>query len=325
MPLSKREKRRVENANKATLSELQCYRQIVSAIKLGVCTSAHQVWAKTNFGPAYCKMTLDHLEGSERWNRQLVNTITLKVTADGERAYDYACRVLDAHSAGPFVKPRETLRIGTTNRVMTAFLGPKVREFLWRHRTNRKRSAADVSQMDVDLELSESSLNEILSALRLEEIDIAIGGIPTDDQTADLDRTSIDGKLETVLIAAKGGCGEFTKTRFNEGRRVEWSELSTTDLCVIRSDLHGVLGSLPPQAEGYSRIVVENYASVVSVVKSGAAVGLVLDMGLPEDVLKFELAVSKNRPRTRELAIWTRRGEKLGATAQSFIHAVTGR
>lgn len=325
MPHSKRDKRRKATANAATLSELQCYREIVSAIKQGGFKSANQVWEKTNFSPAYCKMTLDHLRGAERWNRPLLNTITLKLTADGERAYDYACRVLDAHAPGPFVKPRETLRIGTTNRVMTAFLGPKIREFLWQHRTHRKRANPEITQMDVDLELSESSLDEILATLRLEDIDIAIGGIPTDDRTEDLDRTSIDGKLETVLIAAKSGCGEFTKTRFNEGRRVEWSELSTTDLCVIRSDLHGVLGSLPPQAEGFSRIVVENYASVVSVVKSGAAVGLVLDMGLPEDVLKFELAAWKNRPRTRELAIWTRRGEKLSATAQAFINAVTGR
>ncbi len=308
----------------ATIAELQCYRDIVALMKRGGWKSLNQVWKEVGYSPSYCKMTLDRLKSAKRWNRRLINANTLKLTDDGERAYEYACRILDAHAAGPFATRREILRIGTTNRVMTAFLGPKVREFLFQHRARPKSAAHDVKPMDVDLELRESSLDEILLSLRREEIEIAIGGVPVDGLPKDLDHFSIDGRLETVLIAAKSGCGDFTKARLNEGRRVEWLELANADICVIRSDLHGVLGHLPRPAPGYTRIVVDNYASVASVVRSGAAVGLVLDMGLPDDVLKFELA-AKNRPTSRELAVWTRRGEKLSATAQAFISAVTAR
>ncbi|HET6423282.1 MAG TPA: LysR family transcriptional regulator [Planctomycetaceae bacterium] len=308
----------------ATLAELQCYRDIVEVLRRGGWKSLNQVWDEVSWSPSYCKMTLERLRGPERWNRRLINGNTLKLTDDGDRAYDYARRVLDAHAAGPFVTRREVLRIGTTNRVMTAFLGPKVRDFLLQHRGRPKHNTTDPKPIDVDLELRESSLDEILWSLRREEIEIAIGGVPVDGMPKDLDHFSIDGRLETVLIAAKGGCGDYTRARLNEGRKVEWTELANADICIIRSDLHGVLGHLPRPAPNCTRIVVDNYASVASVVKSGAAVGLVLDMGLPDDVLKFELGI-KSRPPARELAVWTRRGEKLSATAQAFINAVTMR
>lgn len=323
MPRTVVERQEEADHSLATLKELQCYRDIVAVIKRGGWKSLNQVWEEVHWSPSYCKMTLDRLKGPERWNRRLINGNTLKLTDDGERAYEYACRVLDAHAAGPFAARREILRIGTTNRVMTAFLGPKVREFLFHHRARPKHgTAADVKPIDVDLELRESSLDEMLLSLRREEIDIAIGGVPVGGMPKDLDQFSIDGRLETVLIAAKSGCGDFTRARFQEGRKVEWMELASADVCVIRSDLHGVLGHLPAPAPGNTRIVVDNYASVASVVRSGAAVGLVLDMGLPDDVLKFELG-AKGRPTARELAVWTRRGEKLSPTAQAFINAVT--
>lgn len=325
MPQTKREKRRAAAKPVASLAELQCYCEIVRVIKGGSCKTASQVWQATNYSRPYCLDILDTLHGPERWNRVLINTSTLKITDDGERAYEYACRILAAHAADPFADRRETLRIGTTNRVMTAFLGPKIREFLWRHRIRQKEATKAGNLLaDVDLELRESSLDAILSLLRREEIDIAIGGVPLDGMPPDLDHSPIDGRLETVLIASKNGCGDFTKNRLSEGRRVKWSELATADLCVIRSDLHGVLAHLPLPAAGYTRIVVENYASVVSVVKSGAGVGLVLDMGLLDsDTLKFELEESKDRPKARKLAIWTRRGGKLTPTANAFIEAVT--
>lgn len=325
MPQAKSEKRRVATKPMATLAELQCYCAIVRVIKWGTCKTANQVWKAARYSRPYCLDILESLRGPERWNRLLINTATLKITEDGERAYEYACRILEAHGADPFAGRRETLRIGTTNRVMTAFLGPKIREFLWQHRIRQKKAAQAGEELaDVDLELRESSLDLILNSLRREEIDIAIGGVPLDWMPPDLDHTVIDGRLETVLIASKDGCGDFNKNRLREGRRVKWSELRTADMCVIQSDLRGVLGHLPQPAEGYSRIVVENYASVVSVVKSGAAVGLVLDMGLLDsDTLKFELEESVDRPKARRLAIWTRRRDKLTTTATNFIHAVT--
>ncbi len=331
MGQTKRERRDAEADAKpvASLSELQCYCNIVRVIKGGSCKNATQVWQATNYSRPYCLKILETLRGPRRWNRVLINTTTLKITDDGERAYEYACRILAAQAADPFASRRETLRIGTTNRVMTAFLGPKVREFLWQHRIRQSR-ATEASQFvaDVDLELRESSLDAILTALRREEIDIAIGGVPLDGMPPDLDHSFIDGRLETVLLAGKGYPGDFTERRMKEGRRVKWSELAQANMCIIRSDLHGVLGHLPQPAAGYTRIVVDNYASVVSVVRSGAAVGLVLDMGqlnvevLDRDTMKFELEDTKDRPKARRLAIWTRRGHKPTPTAATFIDAV---
>lgn len=325
MTASKPNGRGSKNKLTASLAELQVYCEIVRAIKSGSCKTASQVWQATSYSRPRCLKVLDTLKGPDRWNRALVNTSTLKITDDGERAYDFACRILAAHVADPFAGRRETLRIGTTNRVMTAFLGPKIREFLWQHRVRQSQTAkAGGVVADVDLEMRESTLDTILTQLRREEIEIAIGGVPLDGMPPDLDHCAIDGRLETVLIAAKNGCGDFTKSRLQEGRRVKWSELACADMCLIRSDLYGVLGHVPAPAAGYSRIVVENYASVVSVVKSGAAVGLVLDMGLLDsDTLKFELEESKDRPKARRLAIWTRRGGKLSPTAAAFIEAVT--
>ncbi len=307
----------------ATLAELQCFRDVAAIIEEGNCDTAHQVWTKTRYVPSYCKTIMERLRGADRWNRTLMSGKPLKLTDDGRRAYEYACRILDEHTAGPFAARREILRVGTTNRVMTAFLGPKVREFLWQHRLQQENAAKQKEKaIDVDLELRESSLDEILSELRREEIDIAIGGVSTEGAPPHLNQISIDGRLATVLIAGRNGCGDFGPNRLQEGRPVKWNELAHADICVIRSDLRGVLGHLPTPVAGYSRIVVENYASVVSVVKSGAAVGLVLDMGLPDDVLKFELDAAE-RPDDRELAIWTRRGETPTAIATAFIKVVT--
>ncbi len=299
-----------------TLRELQCFRAIVETMQAGPHRSANALFKKLDYAPSYCKATLERLKGDGRWNRRLINFTRMEVTEDGLKAYQYACKVLDTHATGPFGKRREKLRIGTTNRVMTAFLGPKLQEYL-----TLRRRAADARTVDVDLELQESTIDEILEALRQEQIDLAIGGIPSQGPPSDLDKVGIGGNIATVLIAGKKGYEGFNKAREARKEVVSWDELARAHVCVIRSDLAGALAHLPKPAEGYSRIVVDNYASVVSVVHSGAAVGLVLDMGIPKDVLlQFELD-AKIRPRT--LAVWKRKGEKLTPLAQEFLDVVT--
>lgn len=299
-----------------TLSELQCYREIVEALTNGHYGSANAVFEHVNYAPSYCKATLERLKGATRWKRSLIHFGQMKITEDGQRAYQYACRVLDVHAAGPFGRLREKLRIGTTNRVMTAFLGPKLHEFLM-----LRRRTVDARTIDVDLELQESTLDAILDSLRQEQIDLAIGGVPTEGQPLDLDKVGIGKSLPTVLIAGKKGCGRFNKAREASKEPVRWDELAQADICVIRSDLQGALAHLPKPADGYSRIVVDNYASVVSVALSGAAVGLVLDMGIPKELLlQFEVEA---RIKPRALAVWKRKNEKLGPLAQSFLEVVT--
>lgn len=299
-----------------TLRELQCFRDIVEMIQTGPHRSANALFKKLEYVPSYCKATLERLKSDSRWKRRLINLNNLELTEDGLKAYQYACKVLDTHATGPFGKRREKLRIGTTNRVMTAFLGPKLQEYF-----TLRRRAADARLVDVDLELQESTIDEILEALRKEQIDLAIGGIPSQGPPSDLDKVGIGRNISTVLIAGKKGYESFNKAREARKEPVAWEELARANVCVIRSDLAGALAHLPKPGEGYSRIIVDNYASVVSVVQGGAAVGLVLDMGIPKEVLlQFEID-AKIQPRT--LAVWKRKGEKLPPLAQEFLDVVT--
>lgn len=300
------------NNDGPSLSELRFLKHLGDRTLTESFDSMHKLHERMPYAAAHCQKTLDRLESRERWGRRLINRNTVQLTADGRAAYQYACAVLEQHASGPFSRQRETIRVGTSNRVMTAFLAPKLRHFL-----------ADRNGADVDLELRELSLDQMLMELRLGQIEIAIGGAPLEPLPRGLTRRSILGALPTVLIAGAGGCGVYDERLLAAGHRVRLAELSAADVCLIRQDWHGALALLPRPEAGYSRIIVDNYASVVSVAQSGAAVGLVLDMGLPAGILKFELEPSE-RPQPRELSVWTRSGDDLSPTAQRLIRVVLG-
>lgn len=277
--------------------------------------SMHQLLVHVARNYTHADRVIKNLE--EKWNRTLVNRKTLKLTPDGERACQFAQRIIQLHDQGPFARRRETLRIGTSNRVMTTFLAPKVKAFLGglpRGKTNR---------VDVDLDLIESTRENLLTALMNDDVDCAIFGAVNDVIPAGLRRYLISDHHATVMIAAKDGYEAFDRKLRDDNYQVRIPELSKVNVCLIHSDLKGALAHLPPPEDGYSRIVVENYASVVAVVKSQIAVGLVIDLGLDEDVLRFDIH-PEDGVSPRNVAIWTRDRE-LSPITQRFMSVVLGR
>ncbi len=299
-----------------TLADLRVIAALGREAHTGNHPSMHQLLLHVANNPSHADRVIKHLE--IKWGRALINRHTLQLTPDGERAYQFALRLTQIHEHGPFAQRRETLRIGTSNRVMTTFLAPKIKAFLAGLPRKGKQ------RVDVDLELTESTRETLLFALQNDNIDCAIYGAIDEEVPAGLRRHLISAHHATVLIAAREGCEVYNQKLLDDGYKVKISELNKAHVCVIRSDLKQALIHLPPPADGYSRIVVENYASVVSVVKSGIAVGLVFDLGLDHDVLRFELDPDDG-VRPRSVAIWTRDNRELSLLTRRFMSVVLGR
>ncbi len=298
-----------------TLAQLRVVAALGHEVRTGKHPSMHQLLSHVANNATHADRVIKELEA--QWKRTLVNRHTLKLTPDGERAYQFAQNLIKLHEQGPFVRQRETLRVGTSNRVMTTFLASKIRAFLESRPKGKGR-------VDVDLELTESTRDSLLFALENEDIDCAIFGAMDDVIPDGLRRDLISDQHATVLIAARDGHGVYNAKLFADGYKVKIKELATADVCLIRSDLKGPLAHVPAPQDGYSRIVVDNYASVVSVVKSGIAVGLVFDMGLDDDVLRFELD-PVDGAKTRNVAVWTRVDRVLSPITRRFMSVVLGR
>jgi DNA-binding transcriptional LysR family regulator len=264
--------------------------------------------ALTGYSRSHCLQTLQDLERT-RWKRKLINRKSVQLTNEGIDVYRYAQRVLETLEDEPFSVQHRSLRVGTSNRVMTGYLGPRIRDFL-----------QETRGIEVNLELSEDHGDQMLEKLRRSEIDIAIGVLPQNVPTAGLVGQPLGAPLPMVLIAAQPGHQIFDQKLLESGYQVTFNDLIDTRVCYIRQDRNGALARLPRPRKG-SRIVVDNYASVVSVVQCQMAVGLVLDLALPGDVLKFPLDAA-DRPQSRQLSLWTRQGEEPSEIAKRFIRVV---
>ncbi|HAC91749.1 MAG TPA: hypothetical protein DCF63_14150 [Planctomycetaceae bacterium] len=97
-------------------------------------------------------------------------------------------------------------------------------------------------------------------------------------------------------------------------------DLASTNFCLIRRDQRGTFKNLPEPSAGFSRIVVDNYSSVLAMVRAEAAVGLVINYGVPVDLLKFDLADSSLS--AQSFAIWSRTGSPLSVAAQTLYNSV---
>ena len=102
--------------------------------------------------------------------------------------------------------------------------------------------------------------------------------------------------------------------------KVDLKSLDTTNLCLIRRDLRGEFGELPPPAAGYTRILVDNYSSVIAMVRARAAVGIVINCGIPNDFLKFDFEDTDLS--AQKFALWQRKGYELSQAAKSLKEAV---
>jgi len=105
-----------------------------------------------------------------------------------------------------------------------------------------------------------------------------------------------------------------------EGFQPVVKDFASTNFCLIRRDQRGTFKDLPEPNESYSRIVVDNYSSIVAMVRAEAAVGLVINYEVPGDLLKFDLVdVSQS---ALSFAIWHRIGSPLSIAAQHLYDCV---
>jgi DNA-binding transcriptional LysR family regulator len=244
-----------------------------------------QVAKRAGFNYSHLHNTLIRLESLERFNRKLVHRETAKLTRDGIEALGYARKVLSAYRLQPFQNNRVTLRIAATNRILTTMLAPNFQTFCEKYKQDTGN--------DIDIEILETSFEQSLQLLETAEVELAFGaGNDAEKRHRKLVARPLINDLQIVLIVPRQGMYGFTKRRENEGKKASVAELKRANLCLIRRDFRDSFSQEIPPAPGFSRIIVDNYSSVISMVQAEAAVGLVVDIGVPRDLLKFSLAES---------------------------------
>ncbi len=244
-----------------------------------------QVVQRAEITSSHAYTTLNRLEGSERFGRVLVDRKTAKLTRDGEEALGYARKVLAAYRLQPFHSNRFTLRIAATNRILTTMLAPHLSIFadLYRKETDN----------DIDFEILETTFDRALQHLEHGEVELAFGGANQDRANhPKLVRRQLLSDLQLVVVASRKSAFATVECEQIDGRKVSLDELKKTDLCLIRRDYRDSFDNEFPPEPGFTRFVVDNYSSVIAMAREGKAVGLVVDYGIPADLLKFPLAES---------------------------------
>lgn len=201
-----------------------------------------------------------------------------EVTELGQRVYRWAKGVIEAHRAGRRlpIGGREQIIIGATGAVDTFILPGLIGKFL------------EGREGNVDFRIHLGSIETLLGELTLGHLDAALCGVPDSGAVGDLEPVDVWSNIRTVMIAAERT--ERLEGARNDSHRTDWrdhrtwlerrnnlrlAELAGEVVCVFEPDLKGVFAKLPRPARSGARILVERYASIISIVQSGAAVGLV--------------------------------------------------
>jgi len=296
-----------------TIAELVFFEKIGSILSSSSCRSMLQVALAAGFTNAHSHNALAKLEGQQRFGKPLVDRKRFSLTKDGEEVLAYARRVLDSYRLRPLQSSRVTLRVAATNRILTTLLSSFIPQFIQTYR--------DQTGTDIDIEILESSFDQVLRWLEIGEVEMAFGGVTiTSDSHPKLDLDLLGTNLGMVLVAPPKGLGSFSIRNRNEGMKVSFKSLESTNLCLIRRDLRGEFKNLPHPAEGCTRIVVDNYSSVIAMVRARAAVGIVINCGIPADFLKFEFADMSLS--AQKFALWYRKGYELLDAAKALKETV---
>jgi DNA-binding transcriptional LysR family regulator len=302
-----------QRGSDVTVAELTFFEKIGSTLSASGCPSMAQVAAKSDIVHSYFHDTLKRLEGRSRFNRRLVDRKLVTLTKAGEEVLAYARRVLAPYRKRPFQTGRETLRIAATNRILTTLLATHLPKFIETCKTSTDK--------DIDIEILEANFEQVLAWLEVGEVELAFGGMnPSSHSHPKLVHHSLRTDLRMVVIAPPKGLGMFSVKHQKEQMKVELEDLGTTNVCLIRRDHRGDFRNLPKAEHGFSRIVVDNYSSVVSVVRAGTAVGLVINYDLPNDLLKFEF--SDTILSAQNFAVWRRKGIEVSETAHTLLQTV---
>lgn len=294
-----------------TIADLLFFEKLGSTISGGAGDSMLAVATAAGLSYPHFHNTLGKLEGIERFGRRLVNREVIALTKEGEEVLAYARRVLEAYRVRPFKTGRVTLRIAATNRILTTLLASYFPVFMENYRKE--------TGQELNIEILEATFEQLLTWLEVGEVELAFGG--TSQHKHDkLTHKAIRDDLRMIVVAPPKGLGIFSRRAQKDGYKPTVKDFASTNFCLIRRDQRGTFRNLPEPNEGYSRIVVDNYSSVVAMVRAEAAVGLVINYGVPGDLLKFDLADSSQS--AQSFAIWRRAGGPLSVVAQTLYDCV---
>lgn len=295
--------------NDVTIADLLFFEKLGSTISASAGATMATVAAAAGLTYAHCHNTLGKLESVDRFGRRLVNRDRMILTKEGEEVLAYARRVLETYRVRPFASSRVTLRIAATNRILTTLLASYFPAFLEKYR-------ADTGH-ELNIEILEATFEQLLNWLEVGEVELAFGGVATAGYKHEkLTHKLLRDDLRLILVAPPKGYGTFSVRRSKEGFKANLKDLATHNVCLIRRDQRGVFRNLPEPNPGCSRIVVDNYSSVLAMVRARAAVGLVINYSLPGDLLKFDLADASQS--AQAFAVWERSGSRLSAAAQAL-------
>jgi DNA-binding transcriptional LysR family regulator len=272
------------------------------------------------------------------YGRPLVYRGTVTLSPEGETVYAWAKALLELHARGKQwpLGGREQVHIGASSWILH-FLVPEIARAFQAGRAERQEDRAEQQAEDpdlpdfpdVDLAFSEYDLEQILVALRKGAVHAGLAALFTTGPFPGIAVQSLRGGVSTVVIASSQHQRWGQPTRKHR-KEVALAELAGETVCVIEADLYRVLSSLPPPTPGGGRILVENYATVAALVRSGVAVGFLpqLHRG-PEpshpayDGLEVYGIKEGDRPKdkiaTRTLAILRPSGEKLPEPVEDFL------
>jgi DNA-binding transcriptional LysR family regulator len=175
----------------------------------------------------------------------------------------------------------------------------------------------------VDLVFRELNVEDILVALRKGTVHAGLAAVFSVESIPGLTVQAIRDRVPTVMIASS------EHKRWGWEKRQRTSEITLGDvaeetLCVIEADLYRVLSGLPRPAKGWSRILVQNYATVAELVRSGVAVGFIPRLTRGEELNHpayegLEVFRIKDKIPPRTLSILRRSGEDLPEVVEVFL------
>jgi DNA-binding transcriptional LysR family regulator len=256
------------------------------------------------------------------YGRQLVNRSTVTLTTEGETVHTWAKALLELHARGRQwpIGDREQIRIGTSSWILN-FLVPDIARAFLADLAKRKHRNPDLP--DVDLVFSEYDVEQILVGLRKGAVHAGLAAVFAAGPYPDLAVQTLRDRVATVMIASSHHARWGKDTRKHRSE-VALADLAGEMLCVIEADLYRVLVGLPELRSSQNRILVENYATVASFVRTGVAVGFLPQLHRGDEpnhaaYQGLEVYRIKGQIPPRTLAILRRSGEELPEQVEAFL------
>lgn len=171
--------------------------------------------------------------------------------------------------------------------------------------------------LDAVIRVREQVFDDTVDDLRTGSVDLGIAAKPLQGSWAGAQYFRLMGGIETKLACGPGG-GLPNKVRL--------SDLGDKPLCLVASDLDGVLaGHKLAQREGVDRLIVEHYSSAVALILTGAVYGFLPDLpDFRESGLSFHEFTSAERLPVREIGVWVNPSLPMKGTTRHLLEFLAG-